>query len=78
MIDPRGLTLTQWADAVVLAVDDAWSFGRLDDEALWREWAVGFLRALPTSDRVVPNPYQFDTWMDWAMRVYPMLEEAVA
>lgn len=78
MIDPRGLTLTQWADALVLTVNTEWSFGRLDDESRWAEWATGFLRALPTSDRVVPDPYQFDRWEDWAMRVYPLLEEATA
>lgn len=78
MIDPRGLTLKEWADAVVLSIDDAWSFGRLDDEGRWQDWAVGLLRALPTSDRVIPDPYQFDDWREWAMRVYQMLEEATA
>lgn len=78
MIDPRGLTLTQWADAVVLTLNDAWSFGRLSDEEHWQDWATGFLRALPISNRVAPDPHQFVDWREWAMRVYPMLEEAAA
>lgn len=72
MIDPRGLTLKAWADAVVLAVGDVWSFGRLDDEARWQDWAVGLARAF--SPQAVPDPYEFSDWRDWAMRAYPMLE----
>lgn len=74
MIDPRGLTLRDWADSVILVVDDAWSFGRLDDENEWQDWATGFLKASPFSTRAAPDPYQFDDWREWAMRVYPMLE----
>lgn len=74
MIDPRGMSLRDWADSVILAVGDAWSFGRLDDEARWQDWAVGFVRATPFSQRNPPDPYQFDDWQEWAMRAYPMLE----
>jgi hypothetical protein len=74
MIDPRGMGLIDWADSVILSVGDAWSFGRLDDENEWQGWATGFLRATPFSRRVVPDPYQFDDWREWAMRAYPMLE----
>lgn len=75
MIDPRNMTLTQWADAVILTVGDAWSFGRLNDEALWRDWAVAFLRATNSSPRNPPDPYQFSDWKQWAMLAYPMLED---
>ncbi len=74
MIDPHGMTLIDWADSVILSVGDAWSFGRLDDENEWQDWATGFLKASPFSTRAAPDPYQFDDWREWAMRVYPMLE----
>ena len=74
MIDPRGMQLIDWADSVILSVGDAWSFGRLDDENEWQDWAVAFLKASPFSTRVVPDPYQFDDWREGAMRVDPMLE----
>lgn len=74
MIDPRGLTLREWADAVILVVGDAWSFGKLENEADWQEWAVGFVRASSFTQRVPPDPYQFNDWREWAMRAYPMLE----
>lgn len=74
MIDPHGMTLLDWADSVILSVGNAWAFGRLNNEDEWQDWAAGFLEAAPFSQRVMPDPYQFDDWHDWAMRAYPMLE----
>lgn len=74
-VNPIGLTLRQWADAAILTASDAWAFGKLIDETKWQDWAVGFVRASPFTQRVLPDPYQFDDWREWAMRVYPMLEE---
>lgn len=74
MINPRYMTLTQWADAVILQSSDAWSFGRLDDESRWQDWATGFVRASNFTQQFIPDPYQFSDWREWAMRVYPMLE----
>ena len=77
MIDPVNMSLTEWADAVMLTVADTWSFGKLDDENKWQDWAVGFVRAPSLAQRVLPDPYQFTDWRDWAQRVYPMLERTV-
>ena len=74
MIDPRGMTLRDWADSVILSVGDTWSFGKLQSEDQWQDWAVGFVRASNFTQRIVPDPYQFDDWREWAMRAYPMLE----
>ena len=74
MIDPYGLTVTQWADAAILVVDSTWSFGRLDDEERWREWAAGFLTAPSFASQIAPDPYQFADWRDWAMRVNALFE----
>lgn len=74
MIDPRGMRLQDWADSVILATRDRWAFGRLASEAEWQDWAVGFVRASRLTQRTLPDPYQFNDWREWAMRVYPMLE----
>jgi hypothetical protein len=74
-VNPVGMSLLEWADAVILTTNDAWSFGKLVDETEWQNWAVGFVRASPFTQRILPDPYQFDDWQDWARRVYPMLEE---
>ena len=74
MINPTGMSLRDWADSLVLVVPAAWSFGKLLDENQWQDWAVGFVRASGITQRVLPDPYQFNDWQEWAMRVYPMLE----
>jgi len=74
MINPLGMTLQDWADAVMLSVSDAWAMGRLDDADKWQDWAVGLVRAPTFAQRSLPDPYQFSDWRDWAMRAYPMLE----
>ncbi len=74
-IDPRGMSLRQFADATILSLNDAWSFGRLDDEKDWRGWARQFVSATPFATRNVPNPDQFSDWRTWAERAYPMLED---
>lgn len=74
MIDPRGMTLRDWADSVILATSDVWSVGKLTDEARWADWASNLVRAFPVSQQAAPDPYQFDSWSEWAMRAYPMLE----
>jgi len=77
MIDPKHMTLTQWADAVILTVTDVWSFGKLTDENKWQDWAKGFVAANGYSQRNMPDPYQFADWKEWAQRAYPMLEATI-
>lgn len=74
MVNPEGMALRDWADSVILAVGNAWSFGRLDDEEHWRDWASAFVRAPTFAPQVVPDPYGFDDWREWAMRAYVALE----
>jgi len=74
MINPIGMTWQDWASSVILAVGDAWSFGKPPEEAKWQGFAVGFLRSPSFAKQVVPDPYQFSNWRDWAIRAYPMLE----
>ena len=74
MIDPRNLTLQDWAASTILALDLGWPLGRLDD-GNWQDFAVGFVRAPTLAQRVLPDPYQFSDWREWAMRAAPMLED---
>lgn len=69
---PVGMALRDWADRVVLDLDNYGAFGRLEDEARWQDWAVQFLNNT-TLGRNLPNPYQFADWRDWAERLAQML-----
>lgn len=75
MLDPRGMSLREFADGFILTSGDQWGLPRLSDESEWQEWAATLVRAQPYAQRTVPDPYQFDDWREWAMRSYPMLED---
>jgi hypothetical protein len=77
MIDPRNMRLRDWADSVILSVTDVWSFGKLENEDEWQDWAKAFVFANGYSQRNVPDPYQFTDWREWAQRAYPMLEATI-
>lgn len=74
MINPVGLTLPEWADAVITALNISWPIGRLDAGDEWQDWAAGFVRAQELAQRVLPDPYGFPDWREWAERAAPMLE----
>jgi hypothetical protein len=64
---PVNIGLRDWADQITLDLDPYGSFGRLDDESNWQNWAMQFLNNL-TLGRNFPNPYNFDNWQEWADR----------
>ena len=74
IIDPQNMSLRDWADSVILNTNNAWSFGKLDDEARWQDWATGFVRAASFAPNNIPDPYQFEDWRAWAERAAPLLE----
>jgi hypothetical protein len=73
-VQPKGLTLQQWFDAVMLDNPSNWALGTLTDASDWQIHAAGFVRAPPLAQRALPDPYQFNDWREWAERVYPLLE----
>lgn len=76
MIIPHGLTVQQWADAVIADLNPSWPLGHLTSEGDWQNWATGLVRAPELAQRILPDPYGFTDWRDWAERVAPMLEGA--
>lgn len=64
---PVGLELRDWADQVILDLDDLGAFGKLESDD-WQDWAVQFVGNTGLGTYSPPNPYQFDNWQDWAER----------
>lgn len=64
---PSHMTLNDWANQVSLDLDPFGTFGRLNDEAHWQDWAMQFLNNAALG-RNFPNPYQFTDWKEWAER----------
>lgn len=64
---PKHIGLLDWASQISLDLDSFGSFGRLDNEDKWQDWAMQFLNNT-TLGRNFPNPYDFQDWQEWADR----------
>jgi hypothetical protein len=76
MINPKHMDVIEWADAIILSVVDAWSYGRLDNPDEWQAWGTAFIRADKFVQQNPPDPYEFDDWRDWAERMFPYFQDA--
>jgi hypothetical protein len=70
MIDPRGMTVFEWTDAMSINLDSpngAFVPALIDPENPdeWRTWAAEVVRALGSN---APDPAYFADWREWAMR----------
>lgn len=64
---PTGMGLRDWADQITLDLDPYGTFGRLDDEDQWQNWAMQFLNNMTLRENF-PIPYSFENWREWAER----------
>lgn len=64
---PQFMQLRDWADCVCLDLDAFGSFGRLERDSDWQNWAMQFFNNT-TLGRNFPDPYGFSDWRDWADR----------
>ena len=81
IVDPRGFRddeVIQWADIMTGHLgffpdptngSDA-NFERLDDPAQWQDWAMGVFGGSDPLGQDVPDPYAYDNWKEWAMRMF--------
>ena len=64
---PTNMSLSDWADQTLLNFDKYGAIKRLEDEALWQDWAMQFLNNTVLKENF-PVPYDFDDWQEWAER----------
>lgn len=67
-ISPVHIDLQHWADAMVQNVEKYGNLGRLLNDD-WRGFGLNMMTLPALSGSVVPDPYSFDTWQDWASRL---------
>jgi len=70
---PTNMQLGDWADQISLDLDPYGSFGRLDNEEEWQNWAMQFLNNTSLKENF-PIPYDFADWRDWAERFCQTIE----
>jgi hypothetical protein len=67
MVDPRGLSVIEWADYTTTNLEAFGVVGRLDREDDWRTWAQNVASLAEMQRRTVPPPYMYSDWRDWAV-----------
>lgn len=67
-IDPRGLTVTQWTDAMTLQLTGMSQPPRLDSPTVWQQWALVVSQSPHIALFNPPNPLQYRDWREWAER----------
>jgi len=71
---PFMMTLSDWADQIVLDLDKYGPLIRLDDPEKWQDWAIQFCVISGLSQKNTPNPYQYDDWQKWAERMVQVFD----
>lgn len=69
---PSYMSLRDWADQIVLDLDQFGSFGRLDDVTRWQDWASQIINNTDFKESI-QSPYHFADWRDWAERFCQVL-----
>lgn len=66
IIDPMGMTVREWADAMTIDLEQFGNIGRLDRDEDWRGWGLQLMTMGLLSGTTVPDPYAFPDWRPWA------------
>jgi hypothetical protein len=69
MIDPRGLSLQDWADSTVPLLEKYGIVPILDGPLFWRPWARVVCDLPAIRSRNPPDPDNYDDWLPWAERM---------
>ena len=67
-IDPGSMTAKEWTDAMHLNLEIIGQVPSITREEEWRGWGANISLLAALSGMVVPNPYEFSNWQDWARR----------
>ncbi len=73
-IDPRDMPLQEWADQMTVNFETVAVIPRLMDPNGWQDWAASLLAIAAFSGILIPNPYGFTDWQDWAIRANATLD----
>jgi len=68
---PTNLQLADWADQVSLDLDRYGAIPKIVDDD-WQNWGAQLVNNLALGHNI-PNPYQFESWTDWAERLCGVL-----
>lgn len=58
--------MVEWTDYMADVLTPYGPIPRLDDPALWKEWANGVVLNPAISSWLPPDPTFYDNWQNWA------------
>ncbi|CAB4145461.1 hypothetical protein UFOVP1204_21 [uncultured Caudovirales phage] len=68
MIDPRGLDVIRWTDAMAYSLNRYGYVNQLIDATAWQDWAVQVNQLPAITQKNPPDPYLYADWSIWAER----------
>jgi hypothetical protein len=75
-VDPRYIpTFKDWADYSYPDLEVYGAIATVIDDSDWQNWGAGLLSLNGIASAGVPNPYQFDDWKEWAMRLNQIIDQ---
>ena len=75
-IDPYGMTVIEWTDAMAYLLDGEPPSRKLLDPENWKDWAEDLKDVANFAGQNIPNPHGFDDWFEWAQRFNSTVELA--
>lgn len=72
LIRPYGLSLKEWCDRTVGILQQLGFTAQLNGND-WRGWGLALMRSAVSNKGQIPNPYAFNDWQEWAVRVNGVL-----
>lgn len=66
MIIPADMNVMDWADQMTQTVSQFGDIIKLENPDDWQSWALSVILSNEQWEGVVPSPYEFQNWRDWA------------
>ena len=66
MIIPVNMTVIEWADQMTQSVDKYSDVMKLENPDDWQFWALSVILSNEQWEAVIPNPFSFTNWREWA------------
>lgn len=73
-INPHGMSVQDWTDQMALNVAYLGPLPQLLRERDWQDWGAALLSTAALGGAIIPSPYVYRTWQEWARQTAYALE----
>ena len=73
LLDPRGMTPMEWTNAYHIDLERFGFIPALQSNDRWQDWGSALSLLASLSGIILPNPYEFSDWQEWAQRFNEIL-----